>query len=508
MFRLLLFVVAALAGATPALAAWHEAKSKHFIIYADESPERLRAYAVKLEKFDRAVRVARRMEDYPVGDGNRLTVFVVKDEKTVRQLANDKSGFLSGFYIGRATGPLAFVPRKQEDNSKPDLIFFHEYAHHLMMQALDRPYPEWLVEGFAEFMSTATFDKNGSVTLGRAAQHRAYGLFEGAQLPLEQLLSGNYSKLNNEQRESVYGRGWLLTHYLTFEPSRRGQLDKYVSLMASGQEALAAAKDAFGDLGKLNRDLAAYLNRRSIAGIIVPATAIPEPAVSVQPLSAGAAAVIHLRARSKRGVDDKTAEPLARQVREIQANYPGDLLVEVTLAEAELDAGNDEAAEAAADRALVLDPRNTEAMIYKGRAMLARATGGDSVDTKLAEAARKWFLKANKIDTEDPEPLMEYYNSFVAAGSRPTANAVAALHYASNLAPQDASLRLNSALQHLRDQEGKKARQALAPIAFDPHGGEAAAIARAIIVKIDSGDTESLRQVVYEIGKDQGSAPN
>lgn len=508
MFRVLLIVIATFAGATPALSAWHEAKSKHFIIYSDDSAERLRAYAVKLEKFDRAVRVARNMQDYPVGDGNRLTVFVVKDEKTVRQLANDKSGFLSGFYIGRASGPLAFVPRKQEDNSKPDLIFFHEYAHHLMMQALDRPYPEWLVEGFAELMSTAEFKRDGSVILGTAAHHRAYGLFEGQSLPLEQLLSGNYSKLTNEQRESIYGRGWLLTHYLTFEPSRRGQLDAYIKGMASGQDPLAAATAAFGDLKQLDRHLGAYLNRQRIGGIGIAGAAIPEPAVEIRPLSPGASAVVVLRARSKRGVSDKTAEPLAAEVRQVQQAYPGDPLVEVTLAEAELDAGHAKAAEAAADRALAADPRSTEAMIYKGRALMERATEGDLIDRKLVEEARNWFLKANKLDTEDPEPLMEYYNSFIATGSQPTANAIAALHYASNLAPQDASLRINSGLQYLRDGDQKKARQTLAPIAYDPHGGGAAAIARDIVARIVSGDTAGLDRIVYGNAKNESIGPD
>lgn len=502
-FRIALALGALLFGSSPALAAWHEARSKHFIIYSDDSPQRLRAYAVKLEKFDRAVRVARKMQDYPVGDGNRLTVFVLKDVKAVRQLANDKSGFLSGFYIGRATGPLAFVARKQEDNSKPELIFFHEYAHHLMMQALDRPYPEWLVEGFAEFMSTATFERNGSVILGRAAQHRAYGLYEGQRLPLQQLLSGNYSNLTMDQRESIYGRGWLLTHYLTFEPSRRGQLDSYVGAIASGQEPLAAASRAFGDLKKLDRDLEAYMNRRSISGVGVPGAAIPEPAVEVRPLTAGASAVILLRAQSKRGVTDETAEALAAKVRAVQRAYPGDPLVEVTLAEAELDANHPQAAQLAADRALAANPRNSEAMIYKGRAILARATAGGAPQPGLIEQARSLFLRANKLDTEDPEPLMEYYNSFIEAGAAPTANAIAALHYASNLAPQDATLRVNSALQYLRDGEAKKARQTLAPIAYDPHGGEAAAAARQIIAKIDSGATESVARTVYQIGKNE-----
>jgi len=50
-----------------ASAAWQKASTKHFIIYADAKPEWLRSYAEKLERFDQAVRYARRMEDFAVG---------------------------------------------------------------------------------------------------------------------------------------------------------------------------------------------------------------------------------------------------------------------------------------------------------------------------------------------------------------------------------------------------------------------------------------------------------
>jgi len=98
-------------------AAWHKAESKHFIIFADEEPADLAAFATKLERFDKAVRVARAMDDPTVGDGNRLTVFVLPDDAAVRKLVGDKSGFTYGYYIGRASGPVAFVPRKTDANT-------------------------------------------------------------------------------------------------------------------------------------------------------------------------------------------------------------------------------------------------------------------------------------------------------------------------------------------------------------------------------------------------------
>src|SRR5205085_9505598 len=140
-----------------------------------------------------------------------------------------------GFYRPSAEGSVAYVPSRVGASDSEDdvnLVFLHEYAHHLMMQELATPYPEWLIEGFAEFMASAKFEKDGTVGLGLPAAHRAYGLLEGPTLPLETLLSGRYDKITLGERESIYGRGWLLSHYFVFEPARKGQLDAYLTGIA------------------------------------------------------------------------------------------------------------------------------------------------------------------------------------------------------------------------------------------------------------------------------------
>ena len=62
---------------------------------------------------------------------------------------------------------------------------------------------------------------------------------------------------------------------------------------------------------------------------------------------------------------------------------------------------------------------------------------------------RRLFIAANGIDTEDPEPLYEYYLTYMHEGIRPSENAISALHYASDLAPQDVGVRMNSAIAYL-----------------------------------------------------------
>jgi len=73
---------------------------------------------------------------------------------------------------------------------------------------------------------------------------------------------------------------------------------------------------------------------------------------------------------------------------------------------------------------------------------------------------------------------------------RPNENAIAALHYASDLAPQDIGVRINSAIAYLHEGKLKDARRALVPVAYSPHAGEAASVARRMIVKIDAGDAK------------------
>ena len=506
--RIYLAAIAAIILSVPAHAEWHRASSEHFLIYSEQKPDVIRQFAENLEKFDGAVRSIRGMDDLPPSTGNRITIFVLRDASQVARLASDKSGFIRGFYKGSAAGSVAFVARSapvkvQVSSSMPsrlsrgemtygigtDTILLHEYAHHLMMQAIATPYPEWLVEGFAEFMSTAQFEGGGSVGIGLPANHRYAGLLSGESLPLETMLSGRYDRLTAIQRESIYGRGWLLTHLLTFEPARKGQLTTYLKLLAGGTDSLVAARQAFGDLKQLDRDLEAYLRRGKLQYLKLTGPALNFTPVQVTPLSPGANALVPLLVEAKNGVTAAEAEALASKVRPLQARYPGEELIEVTLAEVELAAGRLEAAEAAADRAIKASGQNTDALVLKGKAILARAEKAEGASRQqLLEQSRKVFIAANTLDKEDPEPLMEFYRSFASAGARPTANAIAALHYASDLAPQDLGLRMNSAMQYIADGKLADGGRALAPIAYDPHGGDFAKVAQEMLVKVDAGD--------------------
>ncbi|MEO8618825.1 MAG: hypothetical protein ABI412_05630 [Sphingomicrobium sp.] len=478
---MLRFMLAALAlGSAPVSAAWHRASSSHFVIYADEDPETLRAFAQKLERFDKAVRTARGMKDPRLGDDNRLTVYVVADSTAVTKLHHGSDSSVAGFYRSRAVNAHAVVPRKVSKQAQitPDVVFFHEYAHHLMFQDFTTPMPSWLVEGFAEFYGMADVYSDGSVGLGGAPVHRGRTLRQKTNpLPFTQMLGGANPSTGME-RNSLYARGWLLTHYLTFSKQRSGQLEAYLNALARGIGSADAARQAFGNVDQLEVETEKYLQADKFPYLTLPASSLPIGIVNVASLGVGGDAIMPLRLRLAAGADENKAA-LAAKIREVAGRYPVDALVQLTLAEAEFADGRNAAARLAGQKALSLDDKSVPAMVLIGQAVMADAKAKVAGAT-FAEA-RGWFNRANRLDPENPAPLLMFYNSFVAEGVTPTHNAISAMRYAAALAPQDLGLRLLTAKSLIAEGKKAEARIALIPIAYYPHGGRPAEEARRLL---------------------------
>jgi hypothetical protein len=461
-------------GAFPATAAWHEAKSKHFIIYADSSPADLKAYAERLERFDQAVRRVRAMSDPALTDAQRLRIFALKDEAAVGRLVGSSS--ISGLYLTTAAGSFAFVPREagydaRRAESSPETVFFHEYAHHLQLGGTAAALPAWMTEGFAEFFSTAEIMSDGSVRIGRPPKDREWWVQRYDGFTITEMLAGSMRNASAREVASLYGRGWLLTHMLTFSTERRGQMKRYVDALQNGTDPLKAAKDAFGDdLRSLNGDLDRYLRQRQLNTLVVNGSSLSIGPIAIRPLRPGEAAAMDIIMELRPGVDRKEAARLAARARKLAAAHPNDDVAQTTLSEAEFEAGNYAAAAEAGARAAALNPASTSAAIATGKAKLELARQAPA--SANWNEIRSWFLRANKMDPENAEPLMLYYQSFVAAGAKPTANATKGLLYAVVLAPRDENLRIEAVRQLVVEDQLKEARTMFGPIAFYPHSGD------------------------------------
>jgi tetratricopeptide (TPR) repeat protein len=383
---------------------------------------------------------------------------------------------------------VAFTPRHGGENElDPQIVLFHEYAHHFLLAQSAVAYPAWLSEGYAEFVSTARFPKEG-VMIGAPAQHRAWGLLDADKLPIQTLLAPG-ARLTSLQWDQIYGRGWLLTHYLFFGGKRPGQIGKYLAALNSGTPPLDAATQAFGDLKQLDRDLDAYLMASRMTVRTIGHARLPTITVDVRPLTPGERALITMRMTSTRGVDAKTAAPLHARATRAAAPFPNDPVAQGWLAEIAFDAGKEDEAEAAADRALAADPRSVQALLYKSMVRLRRAAAAKApADDKAWKEARFWIVKANRINADAAAPLLLFYDSFAMAGAQPSKSAVLGLYRAQELAPQDEELRFRAARQFLTDGLIADAKRALRPLAFSPHASADNAAAK-LLAMVEKGST-------------------
>ena len=457
----------------PAAAEWQQASSKHFVIYADMPVDELKAYATKLETFDAAARLIRKMNDPTVGDGNRVHVYVVPNDLDVNHTLGGSDLGVLGYYNDDVRSPYIITPRKvrrdlDNRNFDPKTVFFHEYTHHLQLQSTNRPMPAWLSEGFAEFLGNPIFGEDGSVSIGTPPKDRAAAIVKGRFAPLPALLGGNAMTLGYSGFWGAnYVQGWLLNHYLAFSPARKGQIEDYVKRISAGEDALAAGRAAFGDLNTLEQELAAYRGSKQFPYLKIDATKLTVPPVTITALTPAASDIMMERIYAKTGYNALTKGAVLKNVRAAASKAGNDALVMRTLAQVEYDNGNFDETGRAADAALKVDPTSTEAMVYKGRSYLGKARMTN--DPALFKEARNWFVKANKADKEDPEPLYLYYRSFRDANVAAPQSAIDALKYAAVLAPRDLTLQVRLGLEYLRQNRLAEAKAALEPVAFMPH---------------------------------------
>ncbi|MCL6740534.1 hypothetical protein LZ518_05235 [Sphingomonas sp. RB56-2] len=478
--------MALFAFASPAHAEWWEARTDHFIVYSESSSADAKKFAEKMEQLDMSLRSLQNVKFSPVtSESQRLTVFRFGDVDDISRLVPGAAGF----YIPNLSGSNAFTPAKSDSRSTgallgstgdsekkkldPEKVLFHEYTHHFMFQHFEAAYPRWYSEGFAETVATIVMKPDGSFHIGDPPNYRSDLLFQSMlNVSVERMLTSQ-NKPTGEDFYSWYSVGWLLNHYLTFGPNRQGQLKQYLRAIKSGVKPADAARQTFGDLGKLDKEINKYKGSGKLGGIDVRIANFAPPVAQMRQLAPDEEATMKVRIRTKAGVNKKLAPNAARDARVVAERYPNSYAAQLALADAELDLAEFQPAdlpraEAAADRALAAKPDSVDAMILKGRALLER---GKTDKAQLA-AARTWFTKAYNRDPEHPAPLYYNYLTYYEAGGNIPESAIVGLEKAYDEALYDDQLKLVLTRQLLSEKKGPTARSILMPMAINPEFGD------------------------------------
>jgi hypothetical protein len=477
---LIAFILFALS--SPAAARWQKAESDNFIVYSELGDKRLSDFVKRLEAFATFMEMRVNAQIDPATP--KLLVFAVRDQESVQRAMGKGSTNVAGFYNANITGALAFVPLGDDDADErylnSEIVLFHEYAHHFMLQHYPQGFPAWFVEGFAEFYSTTEFKRDGSINIGMPASHRGYTLSEDNPIPMARMLAADPGKMNDQETYRFYAWSWATTHYLLTDPARKGQLNTYLKAFSAGSDPVETAKAAFGDLDSLKKDvsrhaLAARISIRTLRGWTP-----PEPKITVTALDDVTTQSMPLFMRFVQGTrDEKEAETFVQSARALTARYPNQPAPLELLAEGELDVEAFDAATKANEQLLVLRPNDARALLRR-----ARIASGQQAKTSYPggwAAIRKLIVKANRMAPNDPFPLSEYFNSFEAESMAPSQTAAEGLRRALELAPQVTSLRLNYANWLIFNKKRDEARVVLSPLLNHPHNPELRTTARTML---------------------------
>lgn len=375
MFRRVLLALFLLLPAI-AHAEWKKAESNHFIVYGEIGDERLRLMAMRLEKLHLTQSA---MTGLANGKQSiKVKVYVVDSFYDVQKTMPFPRNGVAGYYNATPRGPFTVISTESNANRgfSSRLVLFHELTHHFMFQYFPATYPLWYVEGFADFIG-ATDIKDGSdtVEMGKPNVVRYLSFATTQWYPVRKLLEArNYDDLGDDLH-MLYAEGWLLTHYLHFGGKRDGQLEKYLLAINQGKPFAQAARDAFGDLDKLDAELKAYSRRRSgIPGrsVTFKPTALGD--VQISPVSPAQNALMLYDIRLHAGISREEGSRFAAQLRRDAARFANDPFALQLRAEAAYLLGDQAELTAVASRWLAAAPNDPKALLFDG---LGKARASD-----------------------------------------------------------------------------------------------------------------------------------
>ncbi|MGB7408956.1 MAG: hypothetical protein WA908_10660 [Pontixanthobacter sp.] len=513
-YRIIITAIAALFFSASASAeTWYRADTHHFVVYSNGSEKKTAEFAQDTEKFDALLRKLFGRE--PEVDPNRLTIYLIDNAREVDRLIGGRSGTTAGFYVARPEGSFAVANRERGGRWDLDgqTVLFHEYAHHFMFRNMAVPAPAWFVEGFAEFMATAEFNKDGSWSYGRVAGHRAYSLLRGPKIPIRDLLTQRPTD-SVDNVFAFYGRAWALTHMLYRSETRGERIGLYLAELQEGVDPIEAAETVFGDLDDFEDQLQDYIEGS------INYTKFEEPlpyldAVTVNRLSDYQSELVELTLQRTTGYKtDRTRKKLMRLTQHPDA----DAEVWYQLAKLEHVAAHDEDAPArydftsartAVEGALALKPDHLLANVLMGDLVLEPFDHDLEFDPQEWSTARRYYGMANKADPLNPLPLFRFGQSFLKEG-RKNEQVGMALEQAFLGAPESQEIRLTLANHHAEEKEFDEAISLLKIIAGNPHSGEGA---RALIASLEEAKSgadapiDALKAAAAEAGDKTGADP-
>lgn len=349
-------------------------------------------------------------------------------------------------------------------------MIYAGFAQHYLTTFFPAAYPRWYLDGFGQLFSTLVVRGDTTMEYGRAPAGTTAVLHRFGNFALADVFSEAYLTRPANKTRWTPVHAWMLTHFLFFSPTRSGQFREYLKAVARGTPSVEAAA-VFGDQDVLAKELRRYFfAKKPFERMTYPAGQAGPPIV--HRLSLGEAAFVKGRLELGSRVDVTTGPAVKqrdvwlRRLRTDAAKFPADEGAQILLAEAECRSGNGVECHAAADRALVVAPSSSNALMWSGVAMTQQAkTLPGSERAAMLRKARGTIARANRADTEASAPLLAYYHSFADEGEPVPPIAIDGLTKALSAVPNATTTRVTLGTQLSLVGRVSLARSTLMPVA-------------------------------------------
>ena len=488
---------------------WIKLESDHFTITTDGPERRTREAIRQLEAF-RSLSLQLLGADATSARAQvKFDVYMLKRKYEMQRVRPEFNEQVAGVYFHCNEGAAAYA--EMEDGMRPNGtdttldVVRHEYSHHLMYQYARSYYPMWYVEGFAEFLSTATTE-DGRISLGEPPVGRTptlrsqVGWIDYAEVLKPTFKYAGASNVNVPLVQSFYAQSWLLTHYMLADGDRTRKLNAYFERLGKGEDPVAAFEPATGiPVDKLSNILWKYLDNMN--AFRIPAVE-PDPAsIKVTALPDSANAYLLNAALLKTCVGKPQGEDILQQLRAADADANANAKssspeLRLARARAEILFGDTRTALGALE-GHAEDETSFEAHYLRGRALwkTAQTLKGEEQLGQVREAKSE-FLKAYKLKKLDAPNF--YFMAQSMAREGVNSNVVNAMRGARALAPNVYDYAIGEAFVDIEVGDRDRAVLALAPLASEPHDQAAAAKARATIEAIKAGKSRAEINAVWK----------
>jgi len=460
---------------------WLRAETPELVIYSDGYPLELKRWVRKVQNFDALLKARFGGGGDPAGA--KLTIYLLEDGKAVSRLVGRKN--LTGFYSASSEGSFALASRKPsyyDHQMSGQMSLFHEYTHHFTYRHLTGAYPAWFREGFAEYASTATFDRNWNAAFGLPAGPRLKHLRK-KPIPIETILTASVEDFKPDKRARFYAWSWKLVHMLNSRPERTRQLARYLRLFGKGVGTRQAAA-SFGDLEQLESELVDYqpIRQSRQSSKAQPTEDTASEKVEIETVEIQVSSLDPLESRLidlqlARLVKNRSNSGQAA-IRALAAANPQNPAVQLEFAlwqrERALESGSTDfsVAEAAARRAMAAKPDNSRAITIWAELAMRRLKADPAANPRQWAAVRGKLRAAIGMARSDPLVLMTYYKSFVQEQRLPDRLAHQAMERAFKLQPESYEVRLSHIFSLSMQGRFRQARTMAQTLASDPHAAK------------------------------------